>query len=99
MLAGVLIAALYGLVIGSFLNALVWRVHVGRSIAKGRSVCSNCNHVLGFWDLIPVFSWLWLRGKCRYCHKPISDNPLVEAATAVLFGLSYAVLMPTSHWQ
>jgi len=55
-------------------------------------MCPDCHHQLGFWDLIPVFSWLGLKGKCRYCHKPISPQyPLVELLTAALFIFSYAV--------
>jgi len=60
------------------------------SILKGRSMCPNCKHELAPKDLVPLFSWLWLRGRCRYCGKPISwQYPLVEAATAVLFVISY----------
>lgn len=60
------------------------------SIVKGRSICPNCKHVLGASDLVPVFSWLFLRGKCRYCKKPISwQYPAVELITAVLFIVSY----------
>jgi prepilin signal peptidase PulO-like enzyme (type II secretory pathway) len=90
-----------GLALGSFVNALVWRVHEqakhgkkkadpGLSILHGRSMCPDCRHQLGFWDLLPVVSWLTLAGKCRYCRKPISwQYPLVELSTAVLFGFSY----------
>lgn len=60
------------------------------SILHGRSMCVHCKHELGALDLIPVFSWLYLRGKCRYCHKLISwQYPLVEISTAVLFVVSY----------
>ena len=60
------------------------------SILHGRSMCPNCKHTLSALDLAPVFSWLFLRGKCRYCHKPISwQYPLVEIVTAALFVLSY----------
>lgn len=90
-----------GLAGGSFINALVWRLHqqslpkskrrkgVNLSILNGRSACPNCAHVLAWYDLIPVFSWLWLKGKCRYCHKPIEDNPLVELILAAVFAGSY----------
>lgn len=78
-----------GLILGSFVNALVWRLHEGKDWVNGRSECPHCHHVLGPLDLIPVVSWLWLRGKCRYCHKKIDDNPLVELAVPVLFVLSY----------
>jgi leader peptidase (prepilin peptidase)/N-methyltransferase len=60
------------------------------SILKGRSMCPSCKHELAAKDLVPVLSWLSLRGRCRYCHKPISwQYPLVELATALLFVTSY----------
>jgi leader peptidase (prepilin peptidase)/N-methyltransferase len=60
------------------------------SILKGRSMCPDCRHELAAKDLVPVFSWLSLRGKCRYCGKPISwQYPAVEASTAALFAISY----------
>lgn len=62
------------------------------SILKGRSICPSCKHVLGASDLVPVFSWLFLRGKCRYCKKPISwQYPAVELITALLFVVSFVV--------
>lgn len=80
------IVFMYGLLIGSFLNAWIWRIHTNRKVSKGRSMCPDCYHVLIWYDLIPLFSWLGLRGKCRYCHKPISiQYPLVELATALLW--------------
>lgn len=97
----ILVLVLLGLCFGSFTNALVWRIHeqaktknkakqAELSIMKGRSMCPGCRHTLGFWDLIPVLSWVGLKGKCRYCHKPIPDTPLAELLTPVLFVLSYA---------
>lgn len=60
------------------------------SISKGRSMCVDCGHELAAKDLVPVLSWLYLRGKCRYCHKAISwQYPLVEVITAILFVISY----------
>ncbi|MBL8160029.1 prepilin peptidase [Candidatus Saccharibacteria bacterium] len=60
------------------------------SISRGRSMCPNCHHQLAARDLVPIFSWLWLRGKCRYCKKPISvQYPLVEIAVGTLFVISY----------
>lgn len=62
----------------------------GLSIMRGRSMCVHCQHQLRVEDLIPVFSWLSLKGRCRYCHKPISTQyPLVETLTAILFVSSY----------
>ncbi|MBI1856815.1 prepilin peptidase [Candidatus Saccharibacteria bacterium] len=60
------------------------------SIVSGRSMCPDCRHQLAWYDLIPVISWLGLRGRCRYCHRPISwQYPLVEILTAVTFITSY----------
>lgn len=107
--------SLVGLFLGSFVNALVWRVHEQAegltdtrkgakkrspkpptlspsdlSILKGRSMCPHCRHALAPRDLVPVFSWLLLRGKCRYCKEPISwQYPAVELATSLLFAVSY----------
>ncbi|MBI3983803.1 prepilin peptidase [Candidatus Microgenomates bacterium] len=60
------------------------------SLLSGRSVCPQCRHQLAAADLIPIASWLWLKGRCRYCHKPISAQyPIVELLTAGLFAWSY----------
>lgn len=103
----IVILAVVGLCLGSFVNALVWRVreqakqaktksktdktYVKRlSIATGKSMCPHCHHELAAKDLVPLLSWLSLRGKCRYCDKPISKQyPFVELATALLFIASY----------
>jgi len=78
-----------GLAFGSFINALVWRLRHKKDWVKGRSECTHCHHTLQVKDLIPILSWLWLRGKCRYCNKKIEDSPLVELFTAGAFALSY----------
>jgi prepilin signal peptidase PulO-like enzyme (type II secretory pathway) len=92
------ILAVFGVCLGSFVNALVWRVRQQElkpkaknlSVLNGRSMCPHCKHQLAAKDLIPLISWLWLRGKCRYCQKPIDvQYPLVEAAAALIFVLSY----------
>lgn len=110
---------LLGLVIGSFVNALVWRLYASEelrsqsldlrknktakqktndqklrakdlSILQGRSMCVHCHHTLAWYDLLPVVSWLQLRGKCRYCREAISvQYPLVELAVAGLLAGSY----------
>lgn len=99
----IVILTVLGVCFGSFVNALVWRLHEQAkpkkkraandkdlSIATGRSMCPQCQHVLNWRDLLPVVSWLYLRGKCRYCHKTISwQYPLVEIFTAGLFVFSY----------
>lgn len=92
-----------GLAFGSFVNALVWRLYqqdlpkkkraasdAELSISRGRSMCPHCKHTLAWYDLVPVFSWLSLAGKCRYCKKPIGwQYPLVELLTAGVFVISY----------
>lgn len=85
----IIMLGLLGLAFGSFVNALVWRLHNKRDFVSERSECTHCHHVLAWNDLIPVVSWVMLRGRCRYCHKPIDDSPVVELVTAALFVLSY----------
>lgn len=76
---------IFGMIIGSFLNVLIYRIPRGESIVLPPSHCPDCNHRLGVLDLFPVFSYLWLGGRCRYCKTPISWRyPLVELITAVL---------------
>ncbi len=95
----VLLLILLGLIFGSFINALVWRLHEGRNWVSERSECLSCHHALAPQDLVPVVSWLLLKGKCRYCHKPIPDSPLVELTVPVLFVASYAWWPTTFHGQ
>ncbi len=86
----IVILLILGLSLGSFINAFVWRIRKNKDWVRERSVCVHCGHVLAAKDLVPVFSWILLKGKCRYCHKPISwQYPVVEAATALLFIISY----------
>lgn len=89
LLTGVMIFIL-GIVIGSFLNVCIFRLPLGKSVATSPSACPACQHRLGPLDLIPVLSYLLLRGKCRYCKAKISAQyPLVEAANGVLWTLLY----------
>jgi prepilin signal peptidase PulO-like enzyme (type II secretory pathway) len=75
-----------GLVIGSFLGALTYRLPRNVSINKGRSVCPNCNHQIAWFDNIPLISYILLFGRCRNCHEKISIRyPLIELATAIIF--------------
>ena len=85
-------AGVFGLVIGSFLNVCIYRIPEGRTIVKGHSMCMSCGHVLGAADLVPLFSWLFLKGKCRYCCAPIASR---YAKIEGLTGLVFAVL----SWQ
>jgi prepilin signal peptidase PulO-like enzyme (type II secretory pathway) len=91
-----------GLVLGSFVSALVWRLHEQAkpkrkraasdkdlSVLTGRSMCPHCKHTLSAVDLVPLFSWLLLRGRCRYCRQPIDDTPLPEVGLAIAFVVSY----------
>lgn len=83
-------AAALGLVCGSFLNALLFRFNTGASVLRGRSACMRCGHRLGAADLVPVLSYVFLRGRCRYCRARISAQyPLVELAAAVLSVAAY----------
>lgn len=81
---------IFGLLIGSFLNVVILRLNTGRSIANGRSKCATCDRTLSWYELIPVFSFLSLRGKCRTCKTQISfQYPFVELITALLFVILY----------
>lgn len=85
-----LILFIFGLIFGSFVNALVWRIKNKKDWVKARSICPNCKHTLSAIDLIPLVSWHVLKGKCRYCKKPISiQYPIVELLTGILFAVSY----------
>ncbi|MEN6462154.1 MAG: prepilin peptidase, partial [Syntrophomonas sp.] len=79
-----------GLLIGSFINVIIFRLPRGESVVSPGSRCPDCQHSLNAQDLIPIFSYLWLKGKCRYCRHPISFRyPLVEIITAISFALIY----------
>jgi len=85
LLYSFIVAFILGLIIGSFLNCLIWRLHEDESLL-GRSYCPHCRHMIAWYDNIPLLSFFLLGGKCRHCHKPISwQYPSVELATAVLF--------------
>lgn len=100
-----IVLTVLGLSAGSFVNALVWRLRQAElveqkslhlkskvpNVFQGRSMCPKCRHQLAWYDLIPVFSWLSLHGRCRYCAQPISKQyPLTELAAAAIFVISYA---------
>lgn len=85
-----LIIFLFGLAVGSFLNVLIDRLPRDESIIKGRSYCDNCKKPLLWCDLIPLFSFVLLKGKCRHCRSPISlYYPIVELTTGILFVLVF----------
>ena len=84
----IVIVIVFGLIIGSFLNAFIHRLHSGQSILFDRSRCVHCNTELAAKDLVPVFSFVSLGGKCRYCRKSISWlYPLIELLTALMLVL------------
>jgi leader peptidase (prepilin peptidase)/N-methyltransferase len=81
---------LFGLVIGSFLNVCILRIPEDLSIVAPASRCPRCQTPINWYDNVPVFGWLWLRGKCRTCGLPISPMyPLVELTTGLLFVACY----------
>lgn len=84
---------LIGLIFGSFLNVCIYRLPKKESIIFPPSSCSNCNHKLKPLDLIPVLSFLYLKGKCRYCNAKISKQyPVIELITGIVFVLIYQKL-------
>lgn len=85
-----IIILIYGLIIGSFLNVCIYRIPREESIAFPSSHCPTCNTSLKWYDNIPVFSYLALRGKCRYCKAAISiQYPLIEALNAIIYLLLF----------
>lgn len=81
---------IFGTILGSGLNALAYRMETGRPWIRGRSRCPHCGHRLGWWELIPVVSFLLLGRRCHQCQKAISwQYPLVELAAGGLLSLSY----------
>ena len=95
--AGIILAALFGLIFGSFANVVVHRVPLKQSIVKPASRCPSCGAPLAARDNIPVVSWLLLRGKCRSCGAPISARyPAIELLTGVLFGLAAWRIRPAT---
>ena len=93
---------LFGIVIGSFLNVCITRIPEDLSIVSPGSRCPKCGSAIRFYDNVPVFAWIWLRGKCRACGEPISVMyPLVELATGLLFVaafLEYGITQATVKW-
>ena len=85
-----IIFILLGLFTGSFLNVCIDRLPKGKSIVNPPSHCDECNQKLKIIDLIPVFSYIRLRGRCRYCRAKIPLRiPVIEIVTALLFGFLY----------
>jgi leader peptidase (prepilin peptidase) / N-methyltransferase len=93
-----LLAGLYGLLIGSFLNVCSLRWPVDESVVRPRSRCPSCDSLIVWYDNVPVVSWLFLRGRCRCCRNPVSvQYPLVELAAGLMWAGAFAVHGPT--WE
>ena len=91
MTMSVLIAAVFGAVIGSFLNVCIYRLPRGASVVVPASACPRCGHELAWFENVPIVSWLVLRGRCRACRASIGIRyPLVEAITAVIFAWAWS---------
>ncbi|MBR5416756.1 MAG: prepilin peptidase [Clostridiales bacterium] len=89
----IVLAGMFGAVIGSFTNVCIYRIPEHRTVVKGHSMCMTCGHELGALDLVPIFSWLCLGGKCRYCKTPISSRYIkIESLTALMY-----ILMAATH--
>jgi leader peptidase (prepilin peptidase)/N-methyltransferase len=83
---------LFGIVIGSFLNVCIFRIPNHETVVTERSHCMRCGYQLSWYDMVPVFSWLFLRGRCRKCKEPISPQyPIIEAANGMLYLLVFVV--------
>ncbi len=91
-LAFILFLFALGASVGSFLNVVVWRWPRGESLISPPSHCPRCQHKLAWRDNIPVFGWIFLRGRCRYCAEPISMRyPIIEAITGLIFVFYYVM--------
>lgn len=92
----VLFVFIFGLIIGSFVNVLIYRIPRGESIVVPGSYCTSCSHSLKWYDNIPILSYVMLKGKCRYCREKISlQYPIVEALNGILYILLYYTHGPT----
>lgn len=91
---------LLGTIIGSFLNVVIFRFNTGKTIVKGRSMCMTCSQTLRWYELIPVFSYLFQLGKCRRCAERISHQyPLVELTTGIIFVLIAYHFLPALYFS
>ena len=85
-----IIVFILGIMIGSFLNVVIYRIPKGESIVFPASKCQSCQTPLRWWHNIPLFSWLFLRGKCYFCKEKISAQyPMVELLTGIIFVALY----------
>lgn len=89
-LAWIVVLIVLGAVFGSFAGATVWRIKKDKTIVNDRSECEHCHHKLAALDLVPIISWIMLRGRCRYCHKAIGWTALaLEIGLAAVFVTSF----------
>lgn len=87
-----MVVFLYGIVIGSFLNVCIYRIPLKESLSKERSHCMKCGYQLRWYDLVPLFSYLFLGGRCRKCKEHISAQyPIVEGLNGVLYVLVFTL--------
>lgn len=87
---GYIIVVLFGMCVGSFMNVLIYRIPKGEDFVRSHSHCMSCGHRLAWYDMFPVFSFIFLRGKCRYCQAKLSiQYPIIEAVNGALWGLCY----------
>lgn len=92
------LVTLFGLLFGSFLNVLILRIPKEESVVFPASHCPKCNNNLKWWHNIPLFSWLFLRGKCAFCDAKISiQYPLIELTSMLLFALAYLKTESVTH--
>jgi leader peptidase (prepilin peptidase) / N-methyltransferase len=90
--AAIVLVAVVGLLVGSFLNVVIHRLPLGESIVRPRSRCTSCGTQIAGYDNVPVLSWVVLRGRCRHCGASVSARyPLIEAATGAAFAAVAAV--------
>ena len=88
-----------GLVIGSFLNVCIFRIPLKQSISFPASHCFKCHHKLGILDLFPLFSFIFLKGRCRYCGENISiQYPLVEFINGIIYLLLFAKFATSNYF-
>ena len=87
-----IIIFIFGITIGSFLNVCIYRIPLGESIVTAPSHCMTCGRKLKWYDMVPVFSWLVLGGKCRNCKSKISvQYPIIEGVNGILYVMICAV--------
>lgn len=93
-----LIIYVIGVTLGSFFTLATYRIPLKQNIIYTRSYCPNCNNKLKFWDLIPILSYIFLGGKCRYCHKKIKPRYIIIEAASGLFYLLFVMSLKLNIW-